>query len=280
MDTQDLGRNRHSLATSTWFKFSTLARLLLAAVLITSVFFVTADDDLTNDVFQEAEEENSPRAQYTLGLMYLQGRDVPKDKRLALSWLKKSAKQDYTLAQHRLGKLYLSGDIVKANPHVAIKYITLAAEKGYSPAQYLLGTLYQASEQGISKNLDAAATEWLELAADRGHKAAKQALEERNSKHNSGKGQAVANTDAQAAFDKGMQYLKGEGVSRDYHQAVKWFIQAAEQGHADAQYNLGELYNKGHGIKRDKKTAKKWYQAAAKQGHIKAKYRLRGCAYC
>ena len=40
--------------------------------------------------------------------------------------------------------------------------------------------------------------------------------------------------------------------SQDKVKAVYWFTKAAEQGDAEAQYNLGVMYNKGEGIAQDK----------------------------
>ncbi|MFQ5329466.1 MAG: hypothetical protein ACE5D4_05690 [Thermodesulfobacteriota bacterium] len=37
-------------------------------------------------------------------------------------------------------------------------------------------------------------------------------------------------------------YEKGEGIVRDYGEAVKWFRKAAEQGNALAQHNLWVMY--------------------------------------
>ncbi len=39
-------------------------------------------------------------------------------------------------------------------------------------------------------------------------------------------------------FELGMIYYNGEGVPRDDAEALKWFREAAEQGHAEAQFNL------------------------------------------
>ena len=40
-------------------------------------------------------------------------------------------------------------------------------------------------------------------------------------------------------------YYQGEGVTKDYGQAVNWFRKGAEQGNADAQWRLGVMYNRG-----------------------------------
>jgi TPR repeat protein len=43
----------------------------------------------------------------------------------------------------------------------------------------------------------------------------------------------------------------GNGVPRDFAQAVLWFTRAAERGHAMAQANLGIMYEFGNGIPKD-----------------------------
>ena len=65
----------------------------------------------------------------------------------------------------------------------------------------------------------------------------------------------------------GVIHAKGQGVPKDYEEAIKWFHMAAEQGHAEAQSNLGGMYFKGEGVPEDDKEAVKWYRLAAEQGH-------------
>ena len=70
-------------------------------------------------------------------------------------------------------------------------------------------------------------------------------------------------------------YEDGKGTPKDYNQAIKWYLQPAEQGDAWAQYNLGGMYENGEGIiAQDYQKAIKWYQKAAWQGHVGAKCRL------
>ncbi|MBL1276715.1 MAG: sel1 repeat family protein [Ectothiorhodospiraceae bacterium] len=251
-----------------------IGKIVFGTILVTLPMLALATDDLTDDVFEEIKYEQSPNAQYTLGLMYLQGEGVKKDNKSGLSLLSESSQQGYYLASHRLGKIYMKGDVAKADPANAIKYITLAANKGYSPSQYLLGSLYQSGQQGVKKN-HKTALKWYGLAADQGHKTAKLTLAKLSS-------EMIKSPElsASAAYENGLNFLKGRGVSRDYKQAVKWFSQSAEQGYADAQYNLGELYNKGRGVRKNKKVALQWYKSAAAQGHIKAKLRSRDCGFC
>ena len=46
-------------------------------------------------------------------------------------------------------------------------------------------------------------------------------------------------------------YREGEGVTRDYEAALKWFTFAAELGHVSAQNNVGFMYEQGQGTSRD-----------------------------
>ena len=84
--------------------------------------------------------------------------------------------------------------------------------------------------------------------------------------------------DARAQCVLGWAYARGEGVTKDADEAVNWFRKAADQGDADAQCNLGFAYANGHGITKDPVKAVRWYQKAATQGHLKAQGYL-GFAY-
>ena len=69
-------------------------------------------------------------------------------------------------------------------------------------------------------------------------------------------------------------YRDGKGIGQDYHQAVKWFRRAAEQGEVDAQVNLGFMYGKGQGVATDYQQAFNWYRKAAEQGDENGEYAL------
>ena len=48
----------------------------------------------------------------------------------------------------------------------------------------------------------------------------------------------AANGDAEAQNNLGNCYYNGEGVTKDYAEAVRWYRKAAEQGHANAKIVL------------------------------------------
>ena len=72
--------------------------------------------------------------------------------------------------------------------------------------------------------------------------------------------------DAVAQNNLGVMYSKGEGVTQDYAEAVKWFRKAAKQGYSGAQLNIGYMYDQGQGVTQDYQTAISWYCKAVKQG--------------
>jgi TPR repeat protein len=61
-------------------------------------------------------------------------------------------------------------------------------------------------------------------------------------------------------------YERGNGVARDYAEAVNWYRGAAEKGFPPAQSNLGVDYENGRGVPQDYAEAANWYRKAAEQG--------------
>ena len=59
--------------------------------------------------------------------------------------------------------------------------------------------------------------------------------------------------------------IRGEGVAKDYAEAVKWYRKAADQDCVAAQYHLGVAYDHGWGVANDDVEAVKWYRKAAQQ---------------
>ena len=82
---------------------------------------------------------------------------------------------------------------------------------------------------------------------------------------------AAEQGDADAQYNLGSMYFRGDGVEQDYVEAVKWYTLAAEQGYARAQAELGSMYENSWPYKRaipqDYVEAVKWYTLAAEQGY-------------
>jgi TPR repeat protein len=82
---------------------------------------------------------------------------------------------------------------------------------------------------------------------------------------------------AQAQLVLGLHYQNGDGVGQDFNEALKWLRKAADQGVAQAAYSVGVCFYEGKGVAQDYREAVKWYQKAADQGDPMAQYNLGIC---
>jgi TPR repeat protein len=73
---------------------------------------------------------------------------------------------------------------------------------------------------------------------------------------------------ATAQKNLGWMYSNGQGVTKDYENAVYWYRKAAEQGEPIAQSNLGYCYENGIGVAKDYTQARFWYEKSATQGYM------------
>ena len=81
----------------------------------------------------------------------------------------------------------------------------------------------------------------------------------------------AANGDANAQNELGVRYYSGQGVKKNFNEALKWFTKAAAQGFAKAQADLGSMYFIGKGVKQNNFIAYAWRNIAAFNGNEKAK---------
>lgn len=191
-------------------------------------------------------EQGEATVQYTQGLSYSLGLDVPQNDREAAKWYRLAAEQGHAGAQFILGELYDKGRGIFRDHGEAAKLFRLAAEQGHAGAQSNLAEMYDKG-RGVSQDNKEAA-KWYGLAAEQG--------------------------DAVAQFSLGVMYENGQGVPLDHNEAVKWYRRAAEQGDVDAQSNMGVMHVYGRGVLQDYVRAHMWWNIAAEQGDQEAaKYR-------
>jgi TPR repeat protein len=79
---------------------------------------------------------------------------------------------------------------------------------------------------------------------------------------------------AEAQYNLGSLYDRGEGIPQDDAQSLYWYRKAADQGNAPAQIKLGDRYQDQNWSARDDAQAVRWYRLAADQGFALARYRL------
>jgi len=85
---------------------------------------------------------------------------------------------------------------------------------------------------------------------------------------------AAQQGDASAAYEVGVRFAEGKGVSVNYSEAAKWYERAARAGLAPASFRLGALYEKGLGVGRDLDQARANYVRAAERGNAKAMHNI------
>lgn len=86
--------------------------------------------------------------------------------------------------------------------------------------------------------------------------------------------QRAEDGEADAQFQFGLRYDKGEGIARDPEEALRWYRSAGEQGHALGALNAALLYDSGTAVDRDAVAAASWYRKAADAGNGRAAYNL------
>ena len=84
---------------------------------------------------------------------------------------------------------------------------------------------------------------------------------------------AAEKNDLNAQLKLGYLYANEKSL-QDYNAAVKWYVMAANQGHPSAQNNLGVMYAHGRGVPRNDTEAVKWFRMAAELGSPTAQLNL------
>ncbi len=110
-------------------------------------------------------------AQLNLGLMYDEGRGIPRDYAEAASWYRMAAKQGDAKAQFKLGLKYDLGQGVPQDYSEAVKWYRMAAEQGYADALNNLGFMYDEG-RGVPQDYVQAHL-WYNLAAAQGDELAR-----------------------------------------------------------------------------------------------------------
>jgi len=148
------------------------------------------------------------RAQFSLGIIYMNGKAGVQSDMAAAGWLQKAADQGHAGAEHFLGVIYAGGQGVPRNPVTSAAWEMKAAQQGLASAEDDLGLMYS-KHFGLPAD-DAATVSWLEKAAAQG--------------------------EGRAQYLLGGLYTFGDGVPKDMVQAYKWKYLATIYPAADPSY--------------------------------------------
>jgi TPR repeat protein len=199
------------------------------------------------DYFTQAANAGNVASQYHLGEMYRTGLGVDKDAEVASYWYDQAAHKNFPKAIARLADLYFTGAGISPDLYKALDLYTKAANAGDSYAGLLLSIFY-AKGIIVEQNL-ATSMHWyntVELSQD--HLLAK--------------------------FEIGKAYEFCYGLTKNYKEALHWYLLSARGGLPKAQTRLAELHIRGLGTLQNYKQGIHWYTKAAEQNYGYAQYSL------
>lgn len=132
------------------------------------------DRNLSTEILELARHGDA-EAQFSLALMYDEGRHLPRDQAQAVYWLSKSAEQGLPGACLYLGMRFNFGNGVQQDKKRAAQLYKKAAVQGWAMAGYLLAMLLLEEK---SKEQRIAGAAWLQLAGEQGYPPAGQKFRE------------------------------------------------------------------------------------------------------
>ena len=245
---------------------------------------VERDFEKAVEWFRKAADGGHPDAIIDLGIYNneLEVGDL-KDYPEAVAWIRKSAERGNVNSQYLLGVCHYRGDVVDQDDIESLHWFRKAAEQGSVRAQFALGLSYLKmcanQQQGLAES-----TKWFRLSAERGFEPARSILKllHADEPDDGGAPEDAAESlrraaelgDAEAQYELGERYFNGDGVERDYVEAVKWFRKAADQGDSNAMRRLGDCYMEGKGVEKDPDTALDWSRRAVERARDRARAAL------
>jgi TPR repeat protein len=175
-------------------------------------------------------------AQYSLGLLYENGRGVQQDMQQAAGWYVRAADLGHPKAAMKLAYLFREGGPgLKPDGRLAVSYFEKA---GTGAALNEIGLMYLKGN-AVTRNAKIA-HDWFQKAA------------------------AVGSTEAE--YNLGLLFQAGYTGQPDYIQAIDHFQTAANAKDGPSMLALGQLYAEGKGVPKDLVTAYSWFDLAAANG--------------
>lgn len=160
------------------------------------------------DLYKLAAEQGHPKAQFNIGLYYIQ--EVPSSENEAKKWFKLAAEQGLVEAQFALGSIYSN----EGNETNAFYWYKLSAEQGYASSQSSLGVFYIKGQAGLPIDYFKA-FEYFQLSANQ--------------------------EDSYGQLNLGISYEYGRGTKQDYDKAKYWYGRSCDnrnQSGCDRYRNL------------------------------------------
>jgi TPR repeat protein/alpha-tubulin suppressor-like RCC1 family protein len=221
--------------------------------------------------YLKAAKQGDSRGQYNIGMAYLEARPgIRQDDDEAMMWLEKSAAQGVEEAQEVVDKHNAiieqeskKREAIEEKERRAKVEADLMARQDKASAKkvMLVNQLDDLQEQqkAIVAKIDSAATEQEESVAIAEKEAVKSKIDNLSAQINEIDA-VIADIESERVVDQ----------TTDPAEAIRLWHTAAEQGSVEAYYRLGVCYYHGEGVERDYVEALKWIRKASEQGHSDA----------
>jgi len=105
--------------------------------------YTDADYEKAYQLWRPLAEKGDGGAMFDLGVLYWDGKGIPRNPSLAIDWWKKAAEQNVAAAQYNLGLAYYLGTGVDRDIKMAISLMHLAVQQGHDFAAGVLSRLEQ-----------------------------------------------------------------------------------------------------------------------------------------
>ncbi len=251
----------------------------LMATLFQSGQGLTKNQDKALSWYQKAANLGHAQAQYALAKALVASKQadlLPQ----ALHWFEQAAQQGHQQASTSSVALLARQDNVDlSQAQEAWRWLYHGMQNGDAKGQYNLATaLNEHLLHLTTSDIDVAS--WLKNAALAGLTPAQNdyAVHLILVQHDTMQAikwlHKAAVSNAHAQFNLGFIYARGDGVTPDDENAIRWWRLADKNGSARAKMMLGLFYDLGRGVGRSEKQAVTWYQKAAALGDVNALYNL------
>lgn len=214
--------------------------------------------------YLKAAEQGHSSAMLNLSFLLVKGEGCVKDEAAAFRWHRKLADLKDDRGYNSLGIDYEEGRGVSKDLGKAIYYYRLSADLGNRSALANLGTCYEKGK-GVTKDIEKALG-YYRRAAALGNKKAQDAVD-RLEKSAAAAGSAVSVEEIVRTADNFYD-------AKEYAEAYKLYIKAADRGDSWAQFRVGWMANNAEGTSKDIDTARKYYRMSADNGYRYAQYNL------
>lgn len=238
------------------------------------------------------KDHRNAKSNLKLGLLYFEGKVVPRDYNEAYSYFSLAPIHDSSLyskegcmAKYYMGRCLIEGKGVRKNIERGLQMLGYASAFGDIPEATRLHEKYKAeyekslgSSQPVNPSQPSKPVA-TEQPSRQGTTAQHSNPVSATSQVNTSGPSSASRSGGKDAFDKAMAYAMGEGVDQDHAEAIKWLKIACDAGYADAMNYMGDFYLHGIGTERNIRKALEYYLKAAERGISEAQFKVGAIYY-